>query len=245
MLQLARKVIRRLLGRTASDPEEQLRAGIAARYLAGDGIEIGALHRPLPVPRSARVRYVDRMSLADLRRQYPELNALPVVPPDVIDDGETLVSLAEASLDFVIANHFYEHCEDPIGAIKQALRVLKPGGILYLALPDKRYTFDAPRPVTPLAHLWEDHREGPQASRRGHFEEFVLATRAPATAEELRTLTDDLLARDYSIHFHVWTQREMLELLQDLQRQLPFELELMQRNGIEIIFVLRKNPADS
>src|SRR5438309_632310 len=55
------------------------RDAIAAIFLRGDGIEIGALHQPLPVPASARVKYVDRMTVADLRRQYEELAAEPLV----------------------------------------------------------------------------------------------------------------------------------------------------------------------
>ena len=48
---------------------------IAKKYIAGNGIEIGALHKPLKVPESAKVKYVDRMSTSSLRKQYPELNS--------------------------------------------------------------------------------------------------------------------------------------------------------------------------
>ena len=34
-----------------------------------------------------------------------------------------------------------------------------PGSILYLAVPDKRYTFDADRPVTPTDHVLRDYQE--------------------------------------------------------------------------------------
>lgn len=73
----------------------------------------------------------------------------------------------------MIANHFLEHCENPIKAFLNMLRVLRPGGILFLAVPDKRHTFDRDRPVTPLAHLVRDYEEGPGWSRKGHFEEWV------------------------------------------------------------------------
>ena len=39
------------------------RENIADLYLQGQGIEIGALHHPLVVPKDAKVLYVDRMSL--------------------------------------------------------------------------------------------------------------------------------------------------------------------------------------
>src|SRR4051812_14481766 len=58
------------------------RAVMAAIYLKGEGIEIGAAHQPLDVPEGVRVRYVDRMSADDLRRAYPELEGRTLVPVD-------------------------------------------------------------------------------------------------------------------------------------------------------------------
>ena len=128
--------------------------------MKGDGIEVGPLHSPLKVPRSARVTFVDRMPVAQLREQYPELKNVKLVEPDVVDDGEKLKKFEDSSQDFIIANHFLEHCQDPIGAFEGFLRVLKEGGILYLALPDMRSTFDKDREVSAFDHLLRDYREG-------------------------------------------------------------------------------------
>src|SRR5207249_5036937 len=54
------------------------REAIARRYLRGTGIEIGALHNPLRLPRGVDVRYVDRMTVPELRRHYPELAGGPL-----------------------------------------------------------------------------------------------------------------------------------------------------------------------
>jgi hypothetical protein len=122
---------------------------IAHNFLHGQGIEIGALHNPLRLPPAAKVQYVDRMSVAQLRQHYPELAALELVEADILDDGERLGCVPDMSQDFVIANHFLEHCENPLLALHNLLRVLKVEGVLYLTVPDKRYTFDSSRPVTP------------------------------------------------------------------------------------------------
>src|SRR5215218_5051715 len=89
------------------------REGIAKGYILGSGLEIGGLNAPLRVPGAARVRYVDRAPVPELRKQYPELDGQPLVETDVIDDGERLGTIPDASEDFVIANHFLEHCQDP------------------------------------------------------------------------------------------------------------------------------------
>ena len=102
-----------------------LRNVLADTFLAGEGIEIGGLHIPLRVPRSVRLRYVDRMPAAELRRQYPELANEKLVPIHIIDDGERLATFEDDSQDFIIANHFIEHTQDPIGTIKRFLQVLR------------------------------------------------------------------------------------------------------------------------
>jgi SAM-dependent methyltransferase len=161
-----------VLQRGVSDPKT-IREDVALRYLKGDGIEIGPLDYPLRLPREARVRYVDYLDAAGLREAYSgTLRAgRPLVAPDVVDDGARLASFADGSLDFVIANHMLEHVEDPIAALEHQLRVLRPGGILYLTLPDARHSFDSPRQRTTVEHLLRDHREGPEVSRSEHYEE--------------------------------------------------------------------------
>src|SRR5689334_8166459 len=104
------------------------------RYLRGRGVEIGALNRPLKTYHGAKVRYVDRLPTKELRRAYPEMADQPLVEVEHVDNGETLGVIADASCDFVIANHIIEHTRNPIGAIENMLRILKPDGILYMAL---------------------------------------------------------------------------------------------------------------
>lgn len=235
-----RRLVRRDPPHPATPPEVDLRSQLARRYLHGAGLEIGALHNPLPLPPGVAVEYVDRMDVAQLRQHYPELAACPLVPVDIIDNGERLVTVPDGSQDFVIANHFLEHCQDLIGTVRHFFRVLRPGGVLFAALPDKRYTFDHRRAVTPLEHLWDDHTCGPEHSRRDHYIDYVRNVHPELSEAEASRRVEDLLAQGYSIHFHVWTQKEMLELLVDLRRHLAFELEVVQANGVEVLFVLRK-----
>lgn len=214
---------------------------LADKFLKGDGIEIGALHLPLAVPAKARVKYVDRLPLAELRAQYPELKRYPLVVPDIIDDGEKLAGVVTGSQDFVIANHFLEHCEDPVRAIENFLRVVRDGGMIYLAVPDKRYTFDNRRAITPLEHVLADYREGPGRSREEHFRQWrSLVDEKFGNDKDRRP--NQMKSESYSIHYHVWTYLEVLELLAHLKKELHFSLEIeeMVRGGNEAIFMLRK-----
>jgi SAM-dependent methyltransferase len=233
-LRRAKRALRR-----AVSGERISRETLAREYLSGDGIEIGALHRPLVVSSRARVRFVDRMPVAQLREQYPELQALPLVPLDIVDDGEKLSTLPGGSQDFVIANHFLEHCEDPLGTVANIMRVLKPGGVFYLAVPDKRSTFDCQRLVTPIEHIVHDHDAGPAGSRIGHYEEWVhlvYGMQGDAAAAETRKLLD----MNYSIHFHVWDAAAFLKFLSLAQERVGFNLELCMQHNEEVIAIVRK-----
>jgi predicted SAM-dependent methyltransferase len=236
--------LRRRVG-TLLSPEARrfnaCRRRLAARYLHGDGIEIGALHQPLAVPPAARVRYVDRLDVDGLRRHYPELSELPLVAVDVIDDGEALTAFADASVDFVIANHFIEHTQSPLATLRSHLRVLRPGGVVYLAVPDKRRTFDVDREVTPLEHVVRDLDDGPRWSRAQHFGEWA---RHVDHAADVEAHAAQLMADDYSIHFHVWTPQAFTELLDHARDALgmPFAVEELQGNGFEFIAILRRTP---
>ncbi len=232
--------VKRLFPRLTFNPAKKRRAALAAQFLRGSGIEIGALHHPLIVPREVRVRYVDRMTAPQLRLQYPELSELDLVNVDIVDDGETLATIPDSSLDFVIANHFIEHCQDPIGALTNHFRVLKPGGVLYMAVPDKRTTFDRDRPVTPVSHLHDDHEHGPARSRTQHFEEWVRLVLKVKDEAAVQEHVRDLLAKDYSIHFHVWAQLDFLEFLLSLRGRLNYDLESSLRQADEFVVVLRK-----
>jgi SAM-dependent methyltransferase len=220
-----------------------------SHFLYGNGIEIGALHQPLPLKgtRVQHIRYVDRMSNTQLRSHYPELASYSLVQVDVIDDGETLSTIDENSLDFIIANHFIEHTRDPIGTIQTWSSKLKVGGVIYMAVPDKRYTFDVERPLTKIEHLVRDTGLSEQARREldlEHYREFAKHVNKK-TGQELEAQISKLIETDYSIHFHTFTGDYFLELISFIQMELKAPLKLLGYadaipGNIEFIVVLSR-----
>jgi SAM-dependent methyltransferase len=199
-----------------------------AAWLQGDGIEIGALHNPLPLPPDARVRYVDHLPEAELRKHYPELDGQPFAPVSIIGSAQDLAMVADGSVDFVVANHLMEHLEDPIAGLLEFQRVLRPDGVVYLALPDKRRTFDCDRELTPVEHLLDEHRQGAQDNRRRHYVDW--ATRVDKKDEAHAAA---LLEQGYSIHFHVWRADTFLDFLVAARREFGLDFEIAQFAGLE------------
>jgi SAM-dependent methyltransferase len=194
-----------------------------ARWLHGSGIEIGALHRPLDVPPTAHVTYVDRLPEPVLRSHYPELRSEAFAPVEVLGTAEDLSAFRDGTIDFVIANHLLEHLEDPIRALNEFHRVLRRDGVLYLALPDPRISFDRDRQLTELQHLLEEHRHGPAANRKAHYLDWAINVDKDPQAELRARQLDEM---DYSIHFHVWRPDSFLEFLQAAEREAGLEFEL-------------------
>lgn len=216
-----------------------VREQVARRYLRGDGIEVGALNAPLSLP-WCRVRYVDCAPLDVVRRGYPDVS---IQPPDIVSDLETLVGIDDASVDFVVANHVLEHVEDPLRALVAISRVLTSGGFAFIALPDKRFTFDRARAITPLWHIVRDFRDGPQWSRHAHYRDWA---RHVDRAMDVEGRAAEMERHGQNIHFHVWDFAAMSEMF-DYALALPdigLTVAHSQQNRSEAIWVLHKPERD-
>jgi SAM-dependent methyltransferase len=58
---------------------------------------------------------------------------------DVTASGDHLPMFADCSLDYIVQRHNLEHYQDPIKALQEWHRLLKPGGILGMVVPDDRH----------------------------------------------------------------------------------------------------------
>jgi SAM-dependent methyltransferase len=232
----------RPFGRFNADDFLTTRAYVASYVLHGSGIEIGAANAPVAVPGNVSVKYMDRYTREELKQRHPDLVRPETVATDIVGDGENLTALPDASQDFVIANHVVEHCEDPIGTIEGFCRVLRPDGVIFLAIPDKRESIiDQRRPLTTIDHLIQDHELGASYSRRGHYLEFVEFVERK-TGLELYTEAYALDASSRTLHFHVWTAETFLEFMSAIisRYRLPIRLVLSIVNSVELLVVFRK-----
>lgn len=237
---LVRRLVARVLFGTFTKPMLK-RRDIAYKWLSGQGIEIGALHNPLPTPSEAQVKYVDVKCNSELQQVFPEVTNTDMVDIDLIDDGETLSTIVDKSQDFVIANHVLEHCVNPIGALQTWLRVLKNGGVAYIAVPDKRFTFDYQRPVTTWEHLSDDFNGNAEKSQKVHYTDW-LSNVVMLTGEEFNCALRDALKNQPNIHFHTWTSKSLQSFFASCQIELSFPFVIVDfvRNGIELIVIVKK-----
>lgn len=210
--------------------------------LAGEGLELGALHDPMPVGADVRVRYVDRHPVDALRVEYPTL-ADRIVSPDIVDDAQTLSTVDEGRYDFLIASHVIEHMANPIGALAAWLRVLRPGGLLYLVVPDKRATFDAHRVRTMIEHMILDYTSPSIERDFDHYVDYAVHVHRLSGAEALRE-AGALRDAGYSIHYHVFMPEDIVAVLRWMAAHVvPVEIvegPIMATDSIEFHILARK-----
>ena len=222
------------------------RQDLARKYFHGSGIEIGALQHPLPMPRGVEIKYVDRLTVHDARKEFPELGDLPLVTPSIITNADTLAEIADESYDFCVACNVIEHLRDPIGALEHWLRVLKPGGILFLECPDHTNFMDRLRPVTTLDHLIADHehREDRAELDRHHYFESVKSTHHQLSEEECDAIAERYFAISYAVHFHTFDEDSFGRLLKYMTTRVRFTVEeahvLLLPEIVEFVAILRK-----
>lgn len=160
----------------------KLLAGIDIR--ASAGLEIGALCDPV-VPRDcAGISYVDHLDSAGLRKKYehdPHVDIDRIVPVRYVWSGGSLAQIVgEKRFDYVVGSHVVEHVPDLTSWFKHIAEVLMPGGLLALAVPDMRYTFDCQRNLTTIADLMDAYFEQyQQPSIRQVLDHFVHNVQVP------------------------------------------------------------------
>lgn len=90
-----------------------------------------------------------------------------------IREATDLAGIESNSYDFLLSCHSLEHTANPIKALKEWNRVLKPNGDLILVLPDKNFTFDELRPITTIEHLKKDYESQIGEDDATHFDEVI------------------------------------------------------------------------
>jgi len=128
---------------------------------SGFGLEIGPSYNPLlPKRRGYNVEIVDHADAATLREKYRD-NASKIEEVDYVSDGRSLLETIgqEQRYDFIFASHVIEHVTDIVRFIQDCEVLLKPEGRFVLAVPDKRFCFDALRPLSTVGQALQAYAE--------------------------------------------------------------------------------------
>jgi len=141
-----------------------------------------------------------------------------------IADATDLAQLKDATYDFVLSSNCLEHVANPIKALTEWRRILKPNSALILVLPNKDSNFDHRRPITSFEHLLEDFNNEISEKDLTHLNEILslhdLSMDPPAGSLEnfkMRSLDN---YRNRTLHHHVFD----LDLMRLMLQHVGFEV---------------------
>lgn len=167
--------------------ESTLLNGITTEQL---GVEIAPWFNPI-VPkrkgyRSLSLDVYDTEKLRQSAKQDPNVpdeRIAEIEDVDLVGSAMDLLTLVQdrglaGSLDYVISSHNFEHLPNPIVFLQSCEAVLKTGGIVSMAIPDKRVCFDYFRPHSTTADFLEAYFEGrTRPTQHQHFSSMASASR--------------------------------------------------------------------
>jgi SAM-dependent methyltransferase len=132
-------------------------------------------------------------------------------------DGSALLDVPNSTYDVLLSAHNLEHFANPIKALKEWQRVLRPNGALVLVLPNYRETFDHQREPTQIDHMFDDFEHDIGEDDLTHLPEILEKhdlgrdIGAGSRKDFHRRSLDNFSNR--CIHHHVFEESNSLELL--------------------------------
>lgn len=138
----------------------------------------------------------------------------------IVCEGSDLSSIPDDSYDFLLSSHNLEHFANPIKALKEWERVVRPSGYLVLVLPHFAKMFDHRRAPTDVSHMFEDFEQNTQEDDLSHLPEILQLhdlnmDSAAGTFDQFheRSLRNSV---NRCLHHHVFDEHNSRELLQRL-----------------------------
>ena len=139
--------------------------------------------------------------------------------------GDALTGIGDGAYDVVMAFHVLEHFADPLGALREWDRVLRPGGAFVLSVPWAPATYDRRVPVSTIYDLVLDSADDLNAYRpeiAGALAKRAEAYNRLVVADQCENCPDPAEAHENAgYHWHVYD----LSLLEDAMACLGYAVE--------------------
>ena len=233
------------------------------------GLEIGPSYNPIAPKREGwNIEIVDHLSSEELREKYQAwgVNIELIEPVDYIVGAEGLYAAIGNNdcYDYIIASHVIEHMPDLIQFLIDCQNLLKINGILSLVVPDKRFCFDAMKPLTTTGQVLQAHIERRKRHSPGViYDAYSLHANKSGSivwpgnldqsdltfahsVMEAKALMDDYVLHDKYVDVHAWQfeyasfKKLILDIIEMKFIDMKIDFE-SGSDGHEFYFSLRKN----
>ena len=136
-----------------------------------------------------------------------------------VGEAGALDQIADNQYEGLLSSHMIEHTANPLKALNEWKRVLKPNGWLLIVVPHKDGTFDHKRPLTTIEHLREDFRQERDETDMTHFDEIIK--HHDLNRDPLAGTKKDFIERskrnheNRCFHHHVFNARLVFDMLDE------------------------------
>jgi len=146
-----------------------------------------------------------KLNLGSDDDRYPGFLNVDICPdckPDIVSDVEHMPMIEDGSVDEIFASHILEHLPWNTDALKEWHRILKPGGLITVAVPDLLRCYDLYRLKAPTFDLQYFTATIYGAVVLGYREDFA----------HKQVFTEDMLVERMQPHFPDAHMVERIEL---------------------------------
>jgi predicted SAM-dependent methyltransferase len=227
-------------------------------YFRGNGLDVGPFDKPFIDKKTAKqkgltIEYVDAHSPERIKELFDEIPDLHPVKSDYVANVSQGFDFTDHTYSFMIMSHVLEHVANPFLTFAEASRKLKSGGILYIGLPDERFSDDNGRPITSYEELVQLYHDGV----RDISDDKVMAYLKSPTISQVAWVKKALASKkgmpkeaierekQRSFHVHVWnsgtTFAHFINFVHDFHMPLELvHLDTWESNGYENVLIFRK-----
>lgn len=227
-------------------------SALATKYLETlHGVEIGAsAQNSFQLKRSINVDFSDEQG------GLWQSKSCPPAVVNIVANGDDL-PFKDSTLDYVLSSHVIEHFFDPVKALREWHRVIKPGGYIYVIAPHRDRTFDRIREVTPVAELLErstgkirmsdyaqpyDEKAAEKAGKEKHGPSYQLIPQLLVRDKSTTRLDKGWRYYDQDDHHHwsVWRTDDFVELVRQLGFRIVEVQDVDDKVGNGFAVIIRK-----
>lgn len=183
------------------------------------GLEIGPWFAPLaPKSEGFNCLTLDVFDGDTLRKKAAEdPNIAPEKIPfiqdvDIVGTSTDIAQLVAArnelsTFDYIVSSHNFEHLPNPVRFLEGCGQALKPGGLLSMAVPDRRACFDHFRPNSRLSEWLQAYFENrSQPTLAQQFDQASVTSLHPGRRSRRKA------ERTLRAAYDAWVSRKNLEL---------------------------------
>lgn len=185
----------------------------------GKGIDIGGT-TPMFIPLYRRANHCDILNheVEKIGKEYRVDEK--IIGTYIISDATDMQNtIKNEQYDFVISSNCLEHIANPLKALKEWRRILKVGGTMLLALPDREYWFDHNRLITKFDHLMDDYNNNIGEDDLSHLDEVLEKTDKNFFENSWEEFVDSMSHNDIyrGMHHHVFNEKLLCNIMDWLE----------------------------